>query len=57
MGWRFVVLILLYFFNIYFGDFPHVQWLSFQAPNAKGPGLIPDQGTGSPMQQLRVLMP
>ena len=30
-----------------------VQWLRLSAPNAGGPGLIPGQGTGSHMLQLR----
>ena len=30
-----------------------VQWLRLHAPNAGGPGLIPDQGTRSHMLQLR----
>ena len=30
-----------------------VQWLRLQAPNAGDPGLIPGQGTRSPMLQLR----
>ena len=34
-----------------------VQWLRLHAPNAGGPGSIPDQGTRSHMPQLRVLMP
>ncbi|TEA30926.1 hypothetical protein DBR06_SOUSAS7010034, partial [Sousa chinensis] len=31
-----------------------VQWLRFHAPSAGGPGLIPGQGTGSCMPQLRI---
>ena len=34
-----------------------VQWLRLQAHNARGPGLIPSQGTRSHMPQLRVHMP
>ena len=30
-----------------------VQWLRLHAPNAGGPGLIPDQGSRSHMLQLR----
>ena len=30
-----------------------VQWLRLHAPSAGGPGLIPGQGTGSHMPQLR----
>ena len=48
---------ILFFLIFILGTSLMVQWLSFQAPNAKDPGLIPGQGTGSPMQQLRVLMP
>ena len=33
-----------------------VQWLRLQAPNAGGSGLIPGQGTGSHMPQVRVYM-
>ena len=33
-----------------------VQWLRLRSPNVGGPGLIPDQRTGSHMQQLRVRM-
>ena len=33
-----------------------VQWLRLCAPNARGPGLIPGQGTRSHMPQLRVCM-
>ena len=33
-----------------------VQWLRLQAPNAGGSGLIPGQGTGSHMPQVRVHM-
>ena len=32
-----------------------VQWLRFQAPNAGGPGSIPDQGITSHMPQLKTL--
>ncbi|TEA33728.1 hypothetical protein DBR06_SOUSAS12810084, partial [Sousa chinensis] len=39
------------------GTSPVVQWLSFHAPNAGGPGSIPGQGTRSHMPQLRVCMP
>ena len=31
---------------------PVVQWLTLQAPNAGGPGLIPGQGTRSHMLKL-----
>ena len=31
-----------------------VQWLRLLAPNARGPGSIPDQGAGSHMPQLKV---
>ena len=31
------------------GTFLVVQWLRLHAPNAEGPGLIPDQGTRSHM--------
>ena len=30
-----------------------VQWLGFHAPNARGPGSIPAQETGSHVLQLR----
>jgi len=30
-----------------------VQWLRFHVPNARGPGLIPGQGTISHMLQLK----
>ena len=33
-----------------------VQWLRLRSLNVGGPGLIPDQRTGSHMQQLRVSM-
>ena len=29
-------------------DFPVVQWITLQAPNAGGPGLIPGWGTKIP---------
>ena len=32
-----------------------VQWLRLCAPNSRGPGLIPGQGTRSPMLQLNIL--
>ena len=38
------------------GAFLVVQWLRLHAPNAGGRGLIPSQGTGSHMPQLRVCM-
>ncbi|TEA41399.1 hypothetical protein DBR06_SOUSAS7910076, partial [Sousa chinensis] len=31
-----------------------VQWLRLHAPNAGGPGLIPDWGTRSHMPQLKI---
>ena len=31
-----------------------VQWLRYHAPNVGGPGLIPGQGTGSPMPQVKI---
>ena len=34
-----------------------VQWLRLRILNARGLGLIPDQGTGSHMLQLRVRLP
>ena len=34
-----------------------VQWLRLLAPNAGGPGSIPDHGPRSYMPQLRVCMP
>ena len=34
-----------------------VQWLRLHAPNAGGPGSIPDQGTQSFMLQLSVCVP
>ena len=33
-----------------------VQWLQFHAPNARGPGSIPGQGTRPYMSQLRLCM-
>ena len=33
-----------------------VQWLRLRGPNAGGPGLIPDQGTGSRMLQLKKIL-
>ena len=33
-----------------------IQWLRLHAPNTGAPGSIPDQGTGSHMLQLRVLL-
>ena len=33
-----------------------VQWLRLCTPNIGGPGLIPDQGTGSHMLELRARM-
>ena len=38
-------------------DFPGSHWLRLHAPNVRGPGLIPGQGTRSHMLQLRVHMP
>ena len=37
------------------GTSPVVQWLRLCAPNARGPGLIPGQGTRSHVPQLSVL--
>ena len=34
-----------------------VQWLRLHILNARGLGMIPDQGTGSHMLQLRVRLP
>ena len=34
-----------------------VQWLTIHAPNAGGPGSIPDQGTRSHSPQLKACMP
>ena len=31
-----------------------VQWLRLRAPNARGPGSIPGQGTRSHMPQLKI---
>ena len=39
------------------GTSPVVQWLRLCAPNARGPGLIPGQGTRSHVLQLRIRMP
>ena len=39
------------------GTSPVVQWLRLCAPNARGPGLIPGQGTRSHVPQLRVRGP
>ena len=38
---------------LFWGTFLVVQWLRFCAPNARGPGSIPGQGTRSHTLQLR----
>ena len=41
------------FLRVSLGTSPVVQWLRLRAPNARGLGLIPDQGIRSLMPQLR----
>ena len=43
--------------DLYKGASLVVQWLRLQAPNAGGPGSIPEHGTRSYMPQVRVTMP